>query len=256
MYPVDEEVPMPAEAHSPIADTPEATGNEPGLLWPRLTVCVMLAVFVVACCLPAVNMNLMGSENVVEGWVCLTSGIILCFPLWSANLFFALGCLWLVAGWNTAAFLWGLAAAFIAAVCLAGPFDVLSLSSGGYLWVGDMLFLTLFAGIRSRLYGDRRVHPPEVHPLETLLLPGESMMSHDANEHDVVKVYSGDMVTVELYQQALKEAGVESKVVGLSLSASFGTAIPGSVELWVKSEDAEKANAAIKQFESEKDEPE
>lgn len=79
-------------------------------------------------------------------------------------------------------------------------------------------------------------------------------MSHD--EHDVVKIYAGDMVTTELYQQALKEAGVESKVVGLSLSASFGTAIPGSVELWVKSEDAEKANAAIKLFEDEKDEPE
>lgn len=75
-------------------------------------------------------------------------------------------------------------------------------------------------------------------------------MTHD--EHDVVKVYTGDVVTAELYQQALKEAGVESNVVGLSLTASFGTAIPGSVELWVKSEDAKKAEAAIKQFEDEK----
>ena len=76
-------------------------------------------------------------------------------------------------------------------------------------------------------------------------------MSHD--EHDVVKVYSGDVVTAELYQQALKEAGIDSKVVGLSLTASFGTAIPDSVELWVKSEDAEKANAAIKLYEDEKE---
>ena len=75
-------------------------------------------------------------------------------------------------------------------------------------------------------------------------------MSHD--EHDVVKVYSGEMVTAELYQQALKEADVESKVVGLSLTASFGSAIPGSVELWVKSEDEEKALAAIKLYEDEK----
>jgi hypothetical protein len=74
-------------------------------------------------------------------------------------------------------------------------------------------------------------------------------MSHD--EHDVVKVYTGDMVTAELYQQALKDAGIDSKVMGLSLSASFGTAIPGSVELLVKGEDEEKAIAAIKQYEDE-----
>jgi hypothetical protein len=76
-------------------------------------------------------------------------------------------------------------------------------------------------------------------------------MSHevpDPNE-DVVRVYAGSMVTAELYQQALKDAGIESRVVGLSLSASFGTAIPDSVELWVKSEDADKARAAIKLYE-------
>lgn len=75
-------------------------------------------------------------------------------------------------------------------------------------------------------------------------------MSHD--EHDVVRVYAGQMVTAELYQQALKDAGIESKVVGLDLTASFGTAMPDSVELWVKSEDAEKAQAAIARFESDK----
>ena len=81
-------------------------------------------------------------------------------------------------------------------------------------------------------------------------------MAHQTHdEHDVVKVYAGSMVTAELYQQALKEAGVESRVVGLSLSAGIGTAIPDSVELWVKSEDAEKARAAIKEYEEEKDAP-
>jgi hypothetical protein len=74
----------------------------------------------------------------------------------------------------------------------------------------------------------------------------------DTNE-DVVKVYSGSMVSAELYQQALKEAGIESRVVGLSLTASFGSAIPGSVELWVKSEDADKATAAIKEYEAQKE---
>ncbi|VTR92062.1 : DUF2007 [Gemmata massiliana] len=70
-------------------------------------------------------------------------------------------------------------------------------------------------------------------------------------QNDVVKVYSGSLVTAELYQQALKEDGIESTVVGLELSASFGSAVPNSVELMVKSEDTEKALASIKQFESE-----
>lgn len=82
-------------------------------------------------------------------------------------------------------------------------------------------------------------------------------MKHETPEpnEDVVRVYSGSIVSVELYQQALKEAGVESKVVGLALSASFGSAMPDSVELWVKSEDADKAAAAIQRFESEKGAP-
>ncbi len=71
--------------------------------------------------------------------------------------------------------------------------------------------------------------------------------------HDVVKVYIGPVVNVQLYQQALREASIESNVVGLSLSASFGSVIPNSVELWVKSEDAEKATAAIKRFENNED---
>jgi len=74
-------------------------------------------------------------------------------------------------------------------------------------------------------------------------------MTHD--EPDIVKVYSGPLVTVELYQQALQEAGIESKVVGLSLTASFGSALPDTVELLVKSEDAEKAKAVIEQYENE-----
>ena len=75
------------------------------------------------------------------------------------------------------------------------------------------------------------------------------------NEGDVGRVYSGSVVTAELYQQALKDAGIDSKVVGLSLTASFGSAIPDSVELWVKSEDAEKAAEAIRQYEADKGAP-
>jgi hypothetical protein len=70
------------------------------------------------------------------------------------------------------------------------------------------------------------------------------------SDHDIVTVYSGPLVTVELYQQALKEAGIESKVTGLDLTAGLGTAIQNSVELLVRSEDAERAKAAIEEFEA------
>lgn len=69
------------------------------------------------------------------------------------------------------------------------------------------------------------------------------------NEQDIVTVYSGPMVMVELYQQALKEANVESKVVGVDLTGGLGTALPDSVELLVKSEDVEKARAVIEMYE-------
>ncbi len=77
------------------------------------------------------------------------------------------------------------------------------------------------------------------------------MTTEPHDEHDVVRVYAGPMVSAELYQQALKEAGIDSKVVGLSLSASFGSAMPDSTELWVKGEELDRAVAAIKQFEAE-----
>jgi hypothetical protein len=71
-----------------------------------------------------------------------------------------------------------------------------------------------------------------------------------ADTHDVVRVASGELVTIEMYQQALTDAGIESKVVGDSLEASFGTAIPNSIELWVKEEDVEKARAALKEWQT------
>lgn len=65
-------------------------------------------------------------------------------------------------------------------------------------------------------------------------------------ERDVVRVYSGPVVQVELYQQVLTDAGITSNVVGLHLAAGVGTALQNSVELWVKSEDAERAATAIR----------
>ena len=48
-------------------------------------------------------------------------------------------------------------------------------------------------------------------------------MSQDPN--DVVRVGAGDSLTVEFYQQRLVEEGIQARVVGESLGASFGTAI-------------------------------
>ena len=68
--------------------------------------------------------------------------------------------------------------------------------------------------------------------------------------HDVVRVASGEMVTIEMYQGALTDAGIVSRIVGDALGASFGTAIPNSIELWVREEDTARAAAAIARMES------
>jgi hypothetical protein len=75
-------------------------------------------------------------------------------------------------------------------------------------------------------------------------------MTDDPN--DVVKVAAGSFVALEMYQRELTEVGIPSKVVGLNLEASFGTAIPDSIELWVHRSDAERAAAVIERVEKER----
>ena len=75
-------------------------------------------------------------------------------------------------------------------------------------------------------------------------------MADDPN--DVVKVATGSFVAMEMYQRELKASGIPSKVVGLNLEASFGTAIPNSIELWVHRSDAERAAAVIERLEKER----
>jgi hypothetical protein len=76
-----------------------------------------------------------------------------------------------------------------------------------------------------------------------------------SDTNDVVRVYSGPLPQVEAYQQVLTEAGIESKVVGTELSASFGSALSDSIELWIQSGDMEKAVAAIKEYEAAAPQP-
>jgi hypothetical protein len=77
-------------------------------------------------------------------------------------------------------------------------------------------------------------------------------MNNDPN--DVVRVAAGDMVVIELYKQAIVDEGIDARVVGEALEASFGTAIPRSVELWVHQSDAPRARAVIRQMEEERGE--
>lgn len=79
-------------------------------------------------------------------------------------------------------------------------------------------------------------------------------MSHDPN--DVVRVAAGPLVQVEIWQGLLREAGIVSQVVGTDLTAGFGTAIPGSVELWVHRSDEARALAVLEDAEEHRGEVE
>jgi hypothetical protein len=73
-------------------------------------------------------------------------------------------------------------------------------------------------------------------------------MSNDPN--DVVRVAVGELVQIELYKQRLAEEGVDARVLGGALEASLGTALSGSVELWVHRSDAARAEEIIREMEA------
>jgi Putative prokaryotic signal transducing protein len=79
-------------------------------------------------------------------------------------------------------------------------------------------------------------------------------MTLDPNE--VVTVYSGSLVDAQAYKQALADAEIESTMTGESLLANFGSAIPGSIELYVHQRDLERAKEAIRQYDAERAEGE
>lgn len=69
-------------------------------------------------------------------------------------------------------------------------------------------------------------------------------MRRDDND-DVVRVYAGPLVLVEVYKAALADEGIEGRVVGTELTASFGSALAGSTELWVHRDDLTRAQEVI-----------
>ncbi len=66
-----------------------------------------------------------------------------------------------------------------------------------------------------------------------------------AEANDIVCVASGSLIQVEACHQLLQAAGIESRIVGDNLTAGLGTALPGSIELWVHRADERAAEATI-----------
>jgi hypothetical protein len=58
---------------------------------------------------------------------------------------------------------------------------------------------------------------------------------------DVVCVATGTLIEIQTRHGALSAAGIESRVVGDHLTAGLGTALPGTVELWVNRDDLRAA---------------
>ena len=77
-------------------------------------------------------------------------------------------------------------------------------------------------------------------------------MAHDPD--DVVKVADGPLVQVEIWKQALADAGIDGRVVGEQLTAGLGSALPDSVELWVHRSDESRAVAVLQETEAHKGE--
>ena len=71
-----------------------------------------------------------------------------------------------------------------------------------------------------------------------------------SDKSNVVRVAAGELPAIEFYKQALVEAGIEAHVLGDSLAASFGTALQGSIELWVHEADASRAETIIQGLDS------
>lgn len=66
-----------------------------------------------------------------------------------------------------------------------------------------------------------------------------------AGPNDVVRVYAGPALMVQVHRATLAEAGIVCRVVGTELSGGFSSALPESVELWVHRKDVPAAEAVI-----------
>jgi hypothetical protein len=72
-----------------------------------------------------------------------------------------------------------------------------------------------------------------------------------APDDEIARLATGNLVEVELWQQQLKEAGIESRVVGEDLTSSFGSALSGAIELWVHRDDFARAEEVLEEAEKQ-----
>jgi hypothetical protein len=68
---------------------------------------------------------------------------------------------------------------------------------------------------------------------------------------DVVKAATGTLVEMNELSGRFKDAGIHCRIVGDDLTAGLGTAIPGSVEVWVIRSDAVRAAAIVSDMENQ-----
>jgi hypothetical protein len=63
--------------------------------------------------------------------------------------------------------------------------------------------------------------------------------------NDIVCVSTGTLTEIQARHDALSAVGIESRVVGDHLTAGLGTALPGTLELWVHRNDLRAATAVL-----------
>lgn len=70
-------------------------------------------------------------------------------------------------------------------------------------------------------------------------------------ETDLVKVYTGTEITVNLLKGELEKIGVSSIIKDKfksGISAGFGTGVPSAIDLFINEQDLEKATPLIDEF--------
>ena len=68
------------------------------------------------------------------------------------------------------------------------------------------------------------------------------------SENEIVRIAAGTATDVEIMKNVLDAEGIPCQVVGGTLDAGLGTAIPNSVELWVTKQVEAKAVQALQQY--------
>ncbi len=69
---------------------------------------------------------------------------------------------------------------------------------------------------------------------------------------DIMNLAAGTLVDMQLLANELAAEGISARTVGDDLTAGLGTAMPGSVELWVSRADKDRADAVIARYNATK----